>query len=150
MSNTPDNRLPGATDPARQDDLTATLNNIMAQLTTISNRLYLQGTTLAKHALLLDGADGSAASGARPPAPNSTASGVSGPNDAGSNPDTTDGTASRNHHPPPHDYRDDMRNSFHRPKLNFPRYDGESDPLPWLNRCESYFRGTQTLAAEQV
>jgi hypothetical protein len=38
----------------------------MAQLTTISNILDLQGTTLAKHALLLDGEDGSAASGARP------------------------------------------------------------------------------------
>jgi hypothetical protein len=60
MSSTPDNRPPGATDPARQDDLTVTLNSIMAQLTTISNRLDLQGTTLAKHALLLDGAEGSA------------------------------------------------------------------------------------------
>jgi hypothetical protein len=60
MSSTPDNRPPGATDPARQDDLTATLNSIMAQLTTISNRLNLHGTTLAKHALLLDGTEGSA------------------------------------------------------------------------------------------
>jgi hypothetical protein len=62
----------------------------------------------------------------------------------------TDGTAPRKHHSPPRDYRDDLRNSFHRPKLNFPRYDGESDPLPCLNHCESYFRGTRTLAAEQV
>jgi hypothetical protein len=48
------------------------------------------------------------------------------------------------------DFRDNLRNSFHRPKLNFLRYDGETDPLPWLNRCESYFRGTRTMAAEQV
>jgi hypothetical protein len=48
------------------------------------------------------------------------------------------------------DLRDDFRNSFHRPKLNFPRYDGETDPLPWLNRCKSYFRGTHTMLAEQV
>jgi hypothetical protein len=140
MSSTPDNQLPDATNPARQDDLTATLNSIMAQLTTISNRLDLQGTTLAKHALLLDGVEGSVATGGRSPAPNG----------AGSNPGTTGGAAPRNHHPPPRDYHDDLRNSFHRLKLNFPRYDGESDPLPWLNRCESYFRGTQTLAAEQV
>jgi hypothetical protein len=140
MSSTPDNQPPGATDPAQQDDLTATLNSIMAQLTTISNRLDLQGTMLAKHAMLLNGAEGSVAAGGHSPAPNGD----------GSNPDTTGGAAPRNHHPPPRDYHDDLRNSFHRPKLNFPRYDGESDPLPWLNRCESYFRGMQTLAAEQV
>jgi hypothetical protein len=69
MSNTPDNRSPGATDPARQDDLMATLNSIMAQLMTISNRLDLQGTTLAKHALLLDGAEGSAVAGGCSPGP---------------------------------------------------------------------------------
>jgi hypothetical protein len=103
MPSTPDNRPPGATDPARQDDITATLNSIMAQLTTISNRLDLQGNTLAKHALLLDGAEGSAASGAHPLASNGMASGVPISNDAGSNPDTMDGTAPRNHHPPPRD-----------------------------------------------
>jgi hypothetical protein len=52
--------------------------------------------------------------------------------------------------PPPRDHNADLRNSFQRPKLAFPRYDGESDPLPWLNRCESFFRGTRTMAAEQV
>jgi hypothetical protein len=25
-------------------------------------------------------------------------------------------------------------------KMEFPRYDGVGDPLPWLNRCERYFR----------
>jgi hypothetical protein len=48
------------------------------------------------------------------------------------------------------DLRDELRNSFHRPKINFPRYDRKIDPLPWLNRCESYFRGTLTMVAEQV
>jgi hypothetical protein len=47
---TPDNRSPDAIDTARQDDLTSTLNNIMAQLTSISNRLDLQGSMLARHA----------------------------------------------------------------------------------------------------
>lgn len=28
-------------------------------------------------------------------------------------------------------------------KFDFPRYDGKSDPLPWLNRCEKFFRITQ-------
>jgi hypothetical protein len=48
------------------------------------------------------------------------------------------------------DLQDELRNSFHRPKINFPRYDGKIDPLPWLNRCESYFRGTLTMVVEQV
>jgi hypothetical protein len=39
------------------------------------------------------------------------------------------GAAPTTHHPP-RDYRDDLQNSFHRPKLNFPRYDDESVPLP--------------------
>ena len=38
----------------------------------------------------------------------------------------------------------------HRPKLNFPHFDGESDPLPWINKCESYFRGMCTLEEEKV
>jgi hypothetical protein len=120
MSSTSDNQPPGTTDPARQDDLTTTLNSIMAQLTTISNRLDLQGTTLAKHALLLDGAEGSTVAGGRSP----------GPDDAGGKQDTTGGAGPRNHQPSPRDHHDDLRNSFYRPKLNFPRYDGESDPLP--------------------
>jgi len=44
---------------------------------------------------------------------------------------------------------DDWRRP-HRPKLNFPHYDGESDPLPWLNKCESYFRGCRTMDEEKV
>jgi hypothetical protein len=40
--------------------------------------------------------------------------------------------------------------TLHRPKLNFPRYDGEFDPLPWLNHYESFFRGSRTLPVEQV
>ncbi|WVZ54035.1 hypothetical protein U9M48_004903 [Paspalum notatum var. saurae] len=34
---------------------------------------------------------------------------------------------------------------FHpRAKLEFPTYDGKDDPLPWLNCCESFFRGQYT------
>lgn len=31
---------------------------------------------------------------------------------------------------------------YPRPKLDFPMYDGKDDPLPWLNRCDT-FRGQQ-------
>jgi hypothetical protein len=35
-------------------------------------------------------------------------------------------------------------------KLDFPRFDGKSDPLAFLNRCESYFRQQRIAAEEQV
>jgi hypothetical protein len=37
---------------------------------------------------------------------------------------------------------------FH--KLDFPTYDGGGDPLPFLNRCEHYFRGQRTVEEEKV
>ncbi|GJN02657.1 hypothetical protein PR202_ga20030 [Eleusine coracana subsp. coracana] len=36
------------------------------------------------------------------------------------------------------------------PKLNFLRFNGEFVPLPWLNKCESYFRCVGTLETEKV
>nr|XP_015611188.1 uncharacterized protein LOC107278855 [Oryza sativa Japonica Group] len=29
-------------------------------------------------------------------------------------------------------------------KLDFPKFDGHGDPLPFLNRCEQFFRGQRT------
>jgi len=47
--------------------------------------------------------------------------------------------------------RDDDRHAGSRlPKISFPKYDGESDPLTWLTKCESYFRGMRTLEMEKV
>jgi hypothetical protein len=37
---------------------------------------------------------------------------------------------------------------FH--KMDFPRYDGKSDPLIFINRCESYFHQQRTMAEEKV
>lgn len=31
-------------------------------------------------------------------------------------------------------------------KLSFPTYDGKEDPLPWLNRCEQFFRDSNRQA----
>jgi len=45
--------------------------------------------------------------------------------------------------------QDDWRHP-HRPKLNFPHYDGEVDPLPWLNKCDHYFWGCRTMDEEKV
>ena len=35
-------------------------------------------------------------------------------------------------------------------KLDFPRYDGKSDPMLFLNKCESYFRQQRTMGEERV
>jgi hypothetical protein len=35
-------------------------------------------------------------------------------------------------------------------KLEFPKFDGSSDPLPWLNRCERYFRVRRTPDHKRV
>jgi len=35
-------------------------------------------------------------------------------------------------------------------KLDFPKFDRKSDPLPFLNRCESYFHQQRIAAEEQV
>jgi hypothetical protein len=35
-------------------------------------------------------------------------------------------------------------------KLEFPKYDGTGDPLPWLNRCERYFPVRRTPEPKRV
>jgi hypothetical protein len=35
-------------------------------------------------------------------------------------------------------------------KLTFPTFDSKEDPLPWLNRCEQFFRGQKMPDTEQV
>ena len=36
------------------------------------------------------------------------------------------------------------------PKLSIPKYDGEVDPLPWLNQCDQLFRIHRTMDEEKV
>jgi hypothetical protein len=35
-------------------------------------------------------------------------------------------------------------------KLEFPKHDGMSDPLPWLNRCDRYFKVCRTVEHKKV
>ena len=35
-------------------------------------------------------------------------------------------------------------------KFDFPRFNGQDDPLGWLSRCEHFFRHQQTLEEEKV
>jgi hypothetical protein len=34
--------------------------------------------------------------------------------------------------------------------LDFPRYDGKTDPMPFINKCESYFHQQRTMTEERV
>lgn len=35
-------------------------------------------------------------------------------------------------------------------KLNFLVFDSQEDPLPWLNRCDQFFRGQHTMEGDKV
>jgi hypothetical protein len=35
-------------------------------------------------------------------------------------------------------------------KLEFPIFDGKSDPLSWINRCEQFFRGQRTEEPDKI
>eukprot|EP00267_Zea_mays_P044908 XP_020397137.1 uncharacterized protein LOC109941068 [Zea mays] len=50
-------------------------------------------------------------------------------------------------------HQDGQPRTDHPPKfqrLEFPRYDGKSDPLIFINKCESYFRHQRTMPEEKV
>jgi hypothetical protein len=47
-----------------------------------------------------------------------------------------------------HDRHDDR--GPRRPNFSFPHYDGDSDLLPWLNKCDTYFRGMGVHQDERV
>jgi hypothetical protein len=139
-------------DPVAQASVADTLSTILAQLTPINKRLKIQSEAISRHDRILDGSSGVGGLARSPDKTTKTANsannGTGSANGAGNG--TNSDTASLLGHAHQRDLKDDFRNSFHRPKINFPRYDGETDPLPWLNRCESYFRGTRTMLAEQV
>lgn len=49
---------------------------------------------------------------------------------------TTSTMAVLDRHPPP-------------PQITFLSFDGEFDPLTWVNKCDNYFRGHPTLEEEK-
>ena len=60
---------------------------------------------------------------------------------------TTDASSSSNQQPDG-DHRIDRPPRFQ--KMDFPRYDGKSDPLIFINRCESYFWQQRIAEEEKV
>jgi hypothetical protein len=149
---TTDSRSSAPKDFGVSAEIADTLSTILAQLSTINKRLELQGEAIAHYDQLFEGGNGlaaatpSAAKHAPPTGPDNTSSGSGGGGGNGNGDDGLRHPSSPNNR----DFGDDLLNSFHHTKLNFSRYDGEVDPLPWLNHCESYFRGTHTMVVEQV
>jgi hypothetical protein len=116
-------------DPVKQsEDVTTALTQILGQLATINKRLEIQGELLARHDNILLGGDGSAIPTV--PQPTLTASASKTDETASTGSGGGKGRLFGHNNPPPRDHNADIRSSFHRPKLAFLRYDGESDPLP--------------------
>jgi hypothetical protein len=61
---------------------------------------------------------------------------------------STDQLSSAGHRQPTGEHHNNRSPRFQ--KMNFPCYDGKSDPLIFINRCESYFHQQRTMAAEKV
>jgi hypothetical protein len=59
-----------------------------------------------------------------------------------------DQSSSAGHHQPTGEHHIDRPPRFQ--KMDFPRYNGKSDPLIFINRCESCFHQQQTMAEEKV
>jgi hypothetical protein len=125
-----DPRLFGALkDPRVPTELSNMLTNILAQLTTINKRLELQGEAIACHYQILEGNSNTVALSLTKPV-DRTGQGctTTGFGTGGSNENHGEGF----HQPPAlhhGDIRDDLCNSFNKPKINFPRYDAKTDPL---------------------
>jgi len=56
----------------------------------------------------------------------------------------------RQQHAPPDPRRDRPMGQARFHKLDFPKYDGTGDPMPFVNKCEHYFRGQRTMEEEKV
>jgi hypothetical protein len=61
---------------------------------------------------------------------------------------STNQSSSAGHRQPTGEHHNDRPPRFQ--KMDFPRYDGKSDPLIFINRCESYFYQQRTMAEEKV
>ncbi|CAN6238032.1 unnamed protein product [Urochloa humidicola] len=115
------------------------LDRILAQLTTMNNRLDAHDRRIARTEKFQAGEADSEVLEDVPPNGSHCKSG-GGSSEGGGGGGGGLGGAHRDHssngagHHPPRP-----------PKLSFPKYDGEEDPLLWLNNCEIFFRGHSTM-----
>jgi len=61
---------------------------------------------------------------------------------------TSDRTSSSSSKPGSGEHHNDRPPKFQ--KMDFPRYDGKTDPLIFINRCESYFHQQRIMEEEKV
>jgi hypothetical protein len=69
----------------------------------------------------------------------------------GKKPDESDAENSKApSNPNPKQCRDEDCYQLRYAKLDFPKFDGICDPLPWLNKCKFFFRGVCTAEDKKV
>ncbi|KAK8460295.1 hypothetical protein SEVIR_2G309232v4 [Setaria viridis] len=125
----------------------AKLDCIIAQLSTINNRLDAHDHRITRTEKFQTGGDDSEITGKVPPGGERRASGRGG---GGSGDDN--GNSGGYDGAPRDRYtrHDGAWRQPRPPKLSFPKYDGETDPLPWLNSCDIFLRGHGTMDEEKV
>ncbi|CAO2141395.1 unnamed protein product [Urochloa humidicola] len=126
----------------------AKFDRVFAQLTTINNRLDTHDRRIAQTEKFQKGDDDLEIAGESPPggSHHKPGGGGGGGGDGGGGGGGFGGAGGAHHD---RAYRDDWRQP-RPPKLSFPKYDGEEDPLPWLNSCDIFFRGHGTMEEEKV
>lgn len=124
--------MSSVSDDSRALTDSAKLDRILAQLTTMNTRMDSHDQRLAR----LEDDQGCQAASIQETSPTTGGEPTLGtseiPQGRGSTP-VTGGQHHRNHGHREHFDGDEPP----RPKISFPTYDGEADPLPWLNKCNT-------------
>ena len=125
------------------------LDRLLAQMTTMNNRLDAHDRRSARTEKFQQGdQDDEKDDGLRSPKRSHDRRHSSGGGDGGSSGNDSD--AGGGFRRGRHGHRDDDWRRPRQPKLTFPHFDGETDPLPWINKCECFFQGYRTMAEEKV
>ncbi|CAL4917571.1 unnamed protein product [Urochloa decumbens] len=131
-------------EPETIDTVAAKLDRVLPQLTTMNNRLDAHDKRIARTEKFQAGDDGTETGGEFSPKGSHRRPGGGGGGD-----DSRDGFGAAHRGRPYRVDRGDWRQP-RPPKLSFPKYDGEEDPLPWINGREIFFRGHDTMDEEKV
>ncbi|CAN6181094.1 unnamed protein product [Urochloa humidicola] len=138
--------MPGS--PVDPETDSAKLDRILTQLTTINNHLDAHDKRIARTEKFQAGGDDNETGGDFSPKGSHRRPPGGGGGGGGGGDDGGDGYGGAYRD---RSYRD--RNDWCQPrppKLSFPKYDGEEDPLPWISGCEIFFRGHGTMDEDKV
>ena len=132
----------------------AKLDRILAQLTTINKRLDSHDRRIARTEKFQagdDGDDDAEADASEKEDASKERRNPGGGGGGGGGDDGGGGGGGRGpYRPRGNQHADGNWRRPREPKLSLPKYDGETDPLPWLNQCDTFFRGCRTLEEDKV